>query len=314
MTTPPTDPAAGLPVPAPRAPRKKPAHRKRRLLLIAGGVAVLGAVAVWQATSELPFVTHREVMATALALENAKSAAALRTLLAFDDPVPRIALPGIPDPPTDVADWIQEHKTRHHFTYLDAADERTKHTRLRFRVHTVLERANGENELLLLDYHELKIDRRAGKVVVVDVRSLLCGGWFTELAQEREHIAASMSSPAGQAFTAALAGTDARGMLAAFRALDEPARHAIGNGSALLGALAARDVGAAREPVFREAVTELRTLHPDSRTIDLWLLYHVQAHGVDDETRGDAIHAVERLAPRVEDGDWMRSALKKLKG
>ena len=323
MTTPPTkpggepgatpssEPGSGLPVPSPRQPRKKPSHTKRRLLIAGGCVAVLAAVGVWQATTELPFLTHNEVIAIALAVENASSVEAVRGLVASDGPVPPIPLPGLPDPPTGVAEWLHACKTTNHYTYLGSAGERTKNTRLRFRVHAEQQRG-AENELRLVDYHELRIDRRAGKVVVVDVSSLLCGGWFSELAKQRAGIAKSMASPEGNAFTAALAGNDAKSMLATFRALDEPARKFLGNGAALLGALSARDVGDARDAVFREAMNELTTLHPNARTFDLWLLYHVQVHGVDATTRAEALNAVERLEPRVEDGEWMRGAKKKL--
>ena len=300
-----------MPLQVVRPPRQQKRSRKTLFVALAFGAAALGAVAVWQATSELPFLTHREAISTALALEEASSIERVRALVRSAVVPPPVPLPGVPQPVASVAEWIWSCKSVQHYTFLGVADERTDAVRLRFRVHAEAEGEGGAKTLV--DYHDFRIARVDGAVVVTDVRSLLCGGWFTDLARERERLAPEMAAPSGQAFTAAMTQSQAGAMLAAFRALPEPARRSIANGTTLLAALVTRELGPERDSVVRDAVDDLRTLHPEKRAMDLWLLYHVQTHGYGDRLREDAMRAVERLSPAVDDAAWMRSAMKQLR-
>src|SRR5262245_35630408 len=156
MSETPDSGAGAAPAPSPAAPSTPRGQRQQRrqrrsrgviLCLAAVGAAGFAAFAVWIGSSEPPYVTHREVMAMAVAIENAQSLAELQRLVRFDAGAQLTPVPTLPDgeSATDVTAWIWGIKSMAHYTFLGGRDEQTARPRLLFRANT---------DTVLRDYHE----------------------------------------------------------------------------------------------------------------------------------------------------------------
>jgi hypothetical protein len=305
------EPATGTALPrTARRPRHPPRRRKGLLAVIALLIAVFAAAAWWLASSTVPYVTHREAIRMAVAIEGATSLEQLRALIADDVP----ALPDLPvasgSPPgfDNVAGRIWWHKTECKFTFLGLQGDRSAGGVLPFR---------SLFRDLYVDYVELRLEKRNGEVRVVDLRSFsLFGMWWTEALRQLERVSA-WGLPAAVLASRPPESTavDFETLLGMLRAAPEQDRQLV----LVLGTeLAARFFRRnADYSSLRQHALEFRTRYPDNLTADVMVLYEAVTAFVTNRLepllRKDALAALDRLHARFGDEAYIRPLQERLR-
>jgi hypothetical protein len=295
-------PAPTAAVNTPRGQRQQRRQRRSRgvvLALAAVGAVLFTSVTVWLGSSNAPYVTHREVMAIAVAIEGAQSVDEVRRMVRFDAPAGTWPVSPFPSEsaPTDLASWIWLFKSKTSYAYLGARDEQTERPRLLFRATLPTK---------LIDYQELRVARDASGIRVVDLYSMFHDRWFSELLHERERLADALHGPQVAALTAAVTSRDAPAAIAMYRALPDTVRASVIFGVELLSAF----------PIDERVFTELREQHRDWLALGFHALVCAQ---VDDFANKPAwlldaaLQVLPRIKARTDDDEWTISLTKALK-
>jgi hypothetical protein len=270
---------------------------------------VFVSVLVYVNSRTPPYPSYHECNVLCAALEGAKSAEQLQALFAADAPMPTLLPANSPlranSAGLAAAVWQMKRDLR--YTSLGGRDQRTPDERLLFRVHSATE---------VLDYHELRLARRDGKLEVVDLRSSVCDAWASDLVKEEQRLDRSLPAGTLAAIANASAAADPAKLEAILRNVPAPASPLVD--LFVLNAHRNADVAA-----FRAAVSAFRTAHPDSGSADLFVLVRAQidmraaaaaaaaANGkgatatpqrrFDEALRRDAIRALDQIEKRIDD-------------
>ena len=273
--------------------RREP-RKSRRVLAMLGVAALLFAgVAAWIASQPMPYVTHREILELATAIEATKNS---QQLLRHVDSKWFDGLPAeareLVTKPRDDANIL--------YTFLTVADERTQRPRLLFRLHqrTPSRTAGVGATTTVFDYQEMVADRRDGVVKVVDVRSLAGGDVWLDARRD----ATSEATPALASLLAAVQSRKQAEALAAFLALPPDERSTTTARLLLLRAMDTRDADA-----FLALSREVRTWLPKNLAPAFRVLFDAQfaTPPITGQLRDDVRAAIGWIQLRIPDDAWL---------
>jgi hypothetical protein len=291
-----TEPANSKPVTSADAdarPRRlserwaRPPRRSRRLTLALGALALatFAALWIWLANAPPPRITHGEAMRMALAIEEAKTVADLEPLIDLEGPHP----PGS-SPLANVAALIAFWKQRGQYTFVTVRTDYSERRSLLFRVHRHLE---------LVDYHELRLDRRERAVKVTDLWSLLCGCQLSAAFRELEP---EFQRPEVKAFAERLGSdAEAEALEQSWRLMTPAVRT-----SPLLGMHYLAVTALQKSPAVPAAIAEMQAAHPEVTGLDLFRLADGNA------AKEVRVNALSRIASRIPDPDFLGQLYEKL--
>jgi hypothetical protein len=247
-------------------------------VLAALAVATFAALAIWLANAAPAQVTHAEAMQMAAAIEQASTLAELDPL--FDH------VETIPDPECRITKAIAAAKQTPHeygsgYTFIEVRLDDQDQRSLLFRVHT------GD----LLEYHELRLERRGRAVRVTDAWSAMFDAWLSDLRRQLDRSERAQAL----AFLQRLAAKDDPEQLTeAWRALP-PAVRSAGN-VAMPWFYYARMKGLPAQPGMLAAFAAERPGHLGPPLLRL----------IAPETpRDERLAAVDKIAARVPDAKFL---------
>src|SRR5262245_58233256 len=248
---------------------KRPASKGTRYAALAAAL-LFAPLAVWLAHQDPPVVTHAEAVNLALAIEQAKDQPAIGRLVHFEEPAAapeEPSMPGAALPPgaaapsaqsSRLAAFIAFAKSHGDYTFLDTRTDARGERSLVFRC---------AHDGVLLDYHELRLGRSDGQVVVCELWSMSFGGWIGELMEERREIlAAKELAGAAVDFMQQVDALDPEHLEAAFQKLHRRLRT-----SRCIGLRYLMKIGPQNYLPFRVAFVEFRAENPDNLAADLLL-------------------------------------------
>ena len=270
--------------------RREPKRSKRVFVVLTVAAAAFAGLAAWIMSQPLPYVTHREILDLAMAIERTKNADQLRQL--FDPEFFR----GLDRDEVERA-WHWQDDPAVHLTFLTSVDGRTQRPRLLFRLQSQKPGKAGSTTTLI-DFHEMVAGRLADGVKVVDFRSLMANDiWFRSAAAGP----AGSGTPEGLApLTGARTQSEA---VAAFQALSAERRAEQLTRIALLKFADPRD-----RDGFAVLTREVRAWVPENLSPAFRLLYHAQfAETPLDEAGKDEVRAaIGRIQLRIPDPhNWL---------
>jgi len=270
--------------------RREPKKNRRVLGMLALAGVLFAGAAAWIASQPMPYVTHREILELATAIEATKNC---EQLLRYVEPRLFEGLPAeakeLVTKPRDDSNIL--------YTFLTVADERTKRPRLLFRLHQRAPvRAAGVATTTVFDYQEMVADRVDEVVKVVDVRSLAGGDmWLSSWRGAAE-------SPALGPLLAAVQARKQADAVAAFHALPPEERSGLPARRMLLHAMDTKDADG-----FLTLSREVWTWYPPNLAPAFRVLFDAQfaTPPIQGQLRDDVRAAIGRIQMRIPDDAWL---------
>ena len=276
-------------------PRKRANPATRRIAIVA--VILCTALAVWLGNTSLPRVTHAEALAMAATIEQTNDLRVVQQFVHFPD-APKGSLdPADPgDGARALADMVFATKSRGSYTFINMGAGGKEQPSLVFRC---------ERDGVLVDYHELRLERCGDEAKVTDVWSLVSGGWMRETLAERQALLdAEETATEVLPFLRDLPTRNAAQRQTAFRALSPRVRHSLLVGLAHLRLLDPKDVER-----FHPAIAEFRLAHPENLAPDGFILCAGSTLGI---PRHEIESAIYRIHARVNDDEFLGRVQKSL--
>ena len=276
--------------------RREPKSRKRVYVVVAITLALFAGLAAWISTRPMPYVTHREILLLATAIEATKSSEQM--LRHFDAELFR----GLPPNIAQIVSMNRDDPSIT-YTFLTVADERTQRPRLLFRVHKSFEVRMGiGGRTTVIDYQEMVAGRRGDAVKVTDFRSVAVGDmWWTAMRDPREG-GPPPATPTMAALREAVDAKNQTNAVKAFQALPPEERALVAARATLLSCMDTADADG-----FLTLSREVRTWLPENLAPPFRVLFDAQFAPLPlgAQLRQDVREAIGRIQVRIPDDMWL---------